>query len=172
VTDSVLPSVTALVAREPVRGSWWGHPQGGAIYSVLEALEVDEDLLLVKLVSKKLTFVHRVLWPELFAIATSGEEWQMRKLSSKAKTLLRKVTAFDTVTLSRTSAKAGRLLEERLLAHGNQFHTETGAHAKVLTSWQRLAKDRKVSFKRIRPADARAAFENLTAGKLPWSTAR
>lgn len=168
MTDAVLPSVTALVAGEPVRGSWWGHSKGREIYAVLEELEDDADLLLVKLVSKKVTFVHRALWPELFAIATSGEEWQMRRLSSDAMALLQEVGAAGTVKLSPDSAKSGRVLEERLLVHGSQIHTETGAHAKVLTSWQRLAKERRVSFARIRPADARAAFEKRTAGKLPW----
>ncbi|MDA2934727.1 hypothetical protein MYX82_10350, partial [Acidobacteria bacterium AH-259-D05] len=30
-SDAILPSVSALVAGAPVRGSWWGHPRGDAI---------------------------------------------------------------------------------------------------------------------------------------------
>jgi hypothetical protein len=172
VNDPVLPSVTRLVAGEPVRGSWWGHPKGHEIFAVLEALEDDPDLLLVKLVSKKNTFVHRALWPELFAVAASGEEWQTRKLARAAAALRKDVEAAGTVRLSREQANAGRELEERLLVHGSQIHTETGAHAKILTSWKRLAKERNVSFARIQPEDARAEIEKHTRGKLPWRDAR
>src|SRR3990172_1678201 len=76
VTDPVLPSVTGIVAGEPVSGSWWSHPRAHEIYAVLTSLEDDLGVLLVKLVSKKETFVHSSLWPQLFAIATSKEDWQ------------------------------------------------------------------------------------------------
>ena len=57
VTDPVLPSVAGIVAREPVKGSWWSHPASLAIFAVLDRLDDAEDTLLVKLVSGKQTFV-------------------------------------------------------------------------------------------------------------------
>ncbi|MFN2510299.1 MAG: hypothetical protein ABR568_02510 [Pyrinomonadaceae bacterium] len=36
--------------------------------------------------------------------------------------------------------EAARELEKRLLIHGGQLHTETGAHAKLLESWEGWAK--------------------------------
>ena len=39
--DQVLPSASAIVAGEPVRGSWWAHPMAHPIYDALNALEDD-----------------------------------------------------------------------------------------------------------------------------------
>jgi hypothetical protein len=170
VTDAVLPSVTRMVAGEPVKGSWWSHPKGRQIYSVLTRLADDPSLVLVKLVEGKLTFVHRALWPELLAVATARETWQMKGLSREAKALLAKVDSDGSVELDRKASRAARDLEERLLAYGSQVHTESGAHAKVLTSWPHWARSAKVRAWRMDPKAARAAFETKTEGTLPWQS--
>lgn len=168
VTDAVLPSVTRMVAGEPVKGSWWSHPKGRRIYSVLTELADDTSLLLVKLVEGKQTFVHRALWPELLAVATARESWQMKGLSREVKALLQKVDSDGSIELDRKTSRAARDLEDRLLAHGSQVHTETGAHAKVLTSWSRWASTARVQPGRMDPSTARAALEKKTEGELPW----
>ena len=76
LSDSAIPSLVQLVVGQPVRGSWWGHPQGHAIYALSARLGDHEDVLIVKLVGGKVTFVHRKLWPALLAVARSGEPWQ------------------------------------------------------------------------------------------------
>lgn len=180
VTDPVLPSVTAIVAGEAVSGSWWSHPRSHEIFAVLTSLEEDPDILLVKLVSKKETFVHRALWPQLFALATSGEEWQTTGLSARARALLAKVERYGAIRLDelgrsfdrKALSRAARELEERLLAHGSQVHTETGAHAKLLSSWKERARKLNVSVEGIDASSARAAFEKRTTGKLPWQRTR
>jgi hypothetical protein len=170
VTDPVLPSVTRMVAGEAVKGSWWSHPKGRLIFSVLTKLADDPSLLLVKLVEGKLTFVHRALWPELLAVATARESWQMKALSREAKALLEKVDSEGSVELDRKASRAARDLEDRLLACGSQVHTESGAHAKVLTSWARWAKTARVPRRRMDPSKARAALEKKTEGELPWTS--
>ena len=35
--DLRLPNVVALVAGEPLHGSWWSHPSGGTIFNRLNA---------------------------------------------------------------------------------------------------------------------------------------
>jgi len=50
-TDARLPSLVALVAGGPVRGSWWGHPLGHTIFATGEILHQNRDVLLVKLIS-------------------------------------------------------------------------------------------------------------------------
>ena len=55
MADPKLPSVTTLVAHEPVRGSWWGHPKSHEIFAVGEALEDHEDVLVCKLIAGKVT---------------------------------------------------------------------------------------------------------------------
>src|SRR5438093_284709 len=44
LSDARLPSIAGLVAGAPVRGSWWGHPAGQAIYQVSEALADHPDV--------------------------------------------------------------------------------------------------------------------------------
>lgn len=177
VTDPVLPSVCTLVAGGPIRGSWWAHPKAHEIYRVLEGIG-DDEALAVKLVSKKQTLVHRSLWPELFAVATSGEDWQTSGLDSKAKVLWKRVERQDTLPLDRKTADhAGgrkvlsaraRALEERLLVYATQVHTESGAHEKVLTSWTHLASGIGVRLGTVDVGAARAVFEERTPGRLPW----
>lgn len=29
-----VPSIAAAIAAGPIRGSWWGHPQGRAIFAI------------------------------------------------------------------------------------------------------------------------------------------
>lgn len=180
VTDPVLPSVTGMVAGEPVSGSWWSHPRAHEIYAVLMGLEEELGLLLVKLVSKKETFVHSSLWPQLFTIATANEDWQTTGLSARARALLAKVETYGAIRLDefgrgfdrKALGRAARELEERLLVHGDQVHTEKGAHAKLLSSWTETAKKLNFRIEATDVAKARAAFEERTPGKLPWQRTR
>lgn len=180
VTDPVLPSVTGIVAGEPVSGSWWSHPRAHEMYAVLTGLEEEHGVLRVKLVSKKETFVHRSLWPELFAVATSGEDWQTAGLSARARALLDKVEKYGAIRLDeigrgfdrKALSRAARELEEKLLVHGDQEHTQKGTHAKLLSSWKRRSEKLKVRFEGVDVASARAAFEARTTGRLPWQRTR
>src|SRR3954469_10096983 len=91
VTDKLLPSVVVSVVGEPVRGSWWGHPKSKEIYNINVRLADHADVLAVKLVSNKNTFVHRRLWSELIAIGGADEAWQLDRLNPVAKSLLETV---------------------------------------------------------------------------------
>jgi hypothetical protein len=180
VTDPLLPSVTGIVTGEAVSGSWWSHSRAREIYAVLTSLEEENGLLRAKLIAGKETFVHRSLWPQLFAVATSREDWQTRGLSARARALLAKVETYGAIRLDelgrsfdrKALSRAARELEEKLLVHGDQVHTEKGAHAKLLSSWTERAKKLNVSFEKIDVASARAAFEEKTAGRLPWQRTR
>jgi hypothetical protein len=63
------PTLTDAIAGEPIKGSWWGHPQGKRIFALLQQVCEHEDLLVCRLVDDKLTLVHRRLWPALAAAA-------------------------------------------------------------------------------------------------------
>ena len=63
------PTLTQHIAGEPIRGSWWGHPEGKHIFAVLQAVSHDPDVLVCRLVDGKVTLVHRRLWPALAAAA-------------------------------------------------------------------------------------------------------
>jgi hypothetical protein len=64
-----VPTLTDAIAGEPIKGSWWGHPQGKRIFALLQQVSEHEDVLVCRLVDDKLTLVHRRLWPALAAAA-------------------------------------------------------------------------------------------------------
>jgi hypothetical protein len=147
-------SLVEEVAGEPVRGSWWGHPAGDRIFQLATALEASPEILVVKLVGGKVTFLHRSLWPALARIARDpGRVAEVRaRLSPSAGRLLAEVDRLGEVRLDelarqpawppeRDLARAAKELEAALLAHTGSVHTERGRHAIVLRSWARALPD-------------------------------
>ena len=64
-----VPRLTEVIAGEPIKGSWWGHPKGQKIFVILEVVTESEDVLVCRLVNGKITLVHRRLWPALVRLA-------------------------------------------------------------------------------------------------------
>jgi hypothetical protein len=64
-----VPNLAEAVAGGPIRGGWWGHPKGREIFRALQALDDSPDVLSFRLVERKITFVHRRLWPALVRLA-------------------------------------------------------------------------------------------------------
>ena len=159
--DQDLPSATRLIAGEVVHGSWWGHPAGKAIFSVLQSL--GDDIREVKLVKGKVTLIHRRLWPAVLGIATSGEPWQTARLHPDAADLLERVRAegeLDSgeIDLPLGSRKSGTVvtdLERRLLLITRQVHTDKGHHARILQTWALGWPD----VDPLPPAEAKAVLE-------------
>ncbi len=75
-----LPNLAELVAGEPIRGSWWGHPKGQEIFRTAEAVCDSPDVLVCKLVQGKVTYVHRRLWPALVKLASRFRRDQLAKV--------------------------------------------------------------------------------------------
>ena len=71
-TDARLPNVCALVTGAPIRGSWWAHPRSHDIFRVSCHVAEHPDVLVIKLVSSKVTYVHRALWPYVVTIGRGG----------------------------------------------------------------------------------------------------
>jgi hypothetical protein len=67
-----VPSVAEAIAGEPIVGSWWSHPRADAIFDALSAIDDSDDIRCFKLVDRKITFVHRRLWPALACLARAG----------------------------------------------------------------------------------------------------
>ena len=173
-TDAKLPNVCALAAGEPIKGSWWAHPRSHEIFGILSALAAHPDVLVIKLVSGKDTFVHRTLWPAVAAIGVAREKWQIERLDEKARALLARVDREDEIQTSGASALA---LERALLVHASQVHTAAGFHAKILQGWQRFLNNAGLEKPAITPAGARQSLETLIdylnkrysgRGRLPW----
>ncbi len=176
--DAELPAATTLIVGDVVRGSWWAHPQNKLVYDTL--LQLDAEVLWVKLVRGKVTLVARSLWPALLSTARSREAWQLQGLSAAGRRLLGLVDAapaplrLDQVTLPAAAdapRELARQLEQRLLVHSSDVHTESGRHVKVLESWAnwQLVHD---PIELPAPADGRAMLEAAVVDwpkpRLPW----
>lgn len=176
LSDKDLPSVSGLIANEKLRGSWWSHKSAQVIFNVSEMLEDHEDVLIMKLVSGKVTFVHRALWDRIYSIGVAREEWQLKELSTAAKKLLEELDE-ENIIKSNKPGEITRELEFRLLIHAEQIHTASGAHAKVLETWPAWAKRVGFRARTKNPAAARRFLEQRLAtinnkhnarGSLPW----
>jgi hypothetical protein len=172
--DKRLPSVVTLVTGERLSSSWWSHPKGRLIFRVLDELSDHPDVLLVKLICGKDTFVHRRLWPSFLAVATSREPWQAGRLSPAARALLEEIDTSHRPILSRGAAV--RELMERMLVHGVAVHTESGRHEMAVESWSTWAIGARVAAGRSAPR-ARAVIERACEAigaepdALPWTSA-
>jgi hypothetical protein len=183
-----IPSVRELLTGRRSKGSWWADPAAQKIFNVNQALEDHPDVTIVKLISKKVTFVHRKLWLALLSASAARDEWQVKNLSKPAQLLLNEIDKDGTLftnSVKRSFATkigdAARDLELRLLIHSDQFHTESGAHAKRLETWEAWAKRVNLKGRRLNSIDARYLLEkHLDAinqtysgrGRLPWTSSR
>jgi len=172
--DASKPSLTALVAGEPIRGSWWGHPAGRRIFRVAGALEDRGDVLFVPLLSAKVMLVHRRLWPALLSVGEARAPWQTEALTPRAQALLAEVERSGRVRATGPSSKA---LARALLVHAEQVHTESGAHATELVSWDEVRRGRGLDAR----VDLEAGLQEIAsaaealgapASALPWNRRR
>ncbi len=170
--DKVLPNAVAILAGETLAGSWWSHPRAAVIFRCLSELADHPDVLQTKLVSGKVTFVYRRLWPMLLAVASAHETWQLDGLSNAAKRLFDRLEADHELLASGAPAKE---IERRLLAHGEQVHTNSGRHATRLETWEAWSKRVRCNNK-LTAEEGRRALEEavrlMGGGELPWEKSR
>lgn len=168
--DKRLPSVVGLIVGGPLAGSWWGHPKGRLVFRCLRKLVDHPDVLATRLIAGKVTYLHRRLWLAFLAVATSGEPWQLRRLPTAARKLLRDVESGKTVC---ATGKPARELQERLLVHAEEVHTESGQHDVLLRPWRTMRRSMG-RLPRLSVATAREQLERaaLAIGAqvtgLPW----
>lgn len=156
--DQKLPSVVGLMTGESMSRSWWDHPRGQQIFDCLESLE--GEAIRTKLIGGKVTFVHRRLWPALYAVGNAGEPWQTKGLSPAARSLLKKLPI-------RASGAAVKELEKRLLVRAQEVHTESGRHEIELTKWPKTSVGVDEGKKQLEEAAQRIG---ASARQLPWVT--
>ncbi len=185
LTDSSLPSLTSVVAGAPVKGSWWGHPLGNLMYNLSNEFLDSADLLSIKLINKKTTFVQKKYWSAVVAVGSAQEVWQIKKLSPECKKLFQLVKTegeiiTDNKKLKKSATEIGKLaskLEERLLICSGSIHTPSGKHVRVLKSWENEMHSRKFKWTKISYDEAIHKLEILgaeltnvynTKVKFPW----
>jgi hypothetical protein len=185
LSDSRLPSLVSLVVGAPIQGSWWGHPMGRQIYALADQLGDSAEVISTKLISGKVTFVHKKLWPQVARIGCAGEKWQTERLSGAATDLLKlvraqQVLATDSLPKTQALSKPGKAcdeLEKRLLVYTEEFHSDSGAHHKRIQTWETWSKSRNID---VAPIELQQAKEDLTkilellnfkfhaSATLPW----
>jgi hypothetical protein len=168
--DKSLPNIVTLLTGDTLTGSWWKHPKGRTIFQCLVHLSGHPEVLFVKLISGKVTLVHQRLWPEILAVATGHEPWQLKDLPREALQLYKEVEKRGEVLASGPCAKQ---LERRLLVHGQQEHTDAGHHETRLETWSIWAQ--RVSCKSVlSPQEGQEILREAvlaiggTGGELPW----
>lgn len=185
-TDQAFPSLATTVVGGPISGSWWAHPMANEVYLMSRELARHREVLVLKLLSGKSTYVHARLWPSLIAIATAREAWQLDGLHPYALALLDAAEERGRMTIdefdgSRSRKETGayaRALEARLLVSGDDVHRPSGAHVKRIETWEHWAW--RTGFPESvlpAPEEARREFDSIVARlngnfsaevKLPW----
>lgn len=169
LSDPTLPSLVATIAGEPVSGTWWSHPQGNLMFNISNELADDHEILAVKFINKKITYLDSRHWDAFFAIAMSQAEWQLKRLPPDSKRLYDKILEnkelrADDTSFKKSPAEIGKIaskLEERLLLFSDNVHTESGKYVRIFKSWQQFAKDRKMKVKKMKYEEALTHFEKL-----------
>lgn len=64
-----VPTLTHQIVGERIRGSWWSHPASHHIYAVLSSVRDSADVLVFRLISGKITYVHHRMWAGLVRLA-------------------------------------------------------------------------------------------------------
>ena len=128
-------SLASEIAGTPVRGSWWGHAKGRLIFQISEALADHPDVLVLKLVEDKVTFVHRALWPALYRRGTDAARLRvtLTGVSARAAALYGKVQKAGSLRIEKADKDAATELEGIVIVA--QEHGEKGAHVTVVRSW-------------------------------------
>jgi hypothetical protein len=159
-------AIEILTGQFP-RGSWWSHPQANDIYDILTTVEQHPDVLMAKLLSGKVTMVHRTLWPALLTVAGAREPWQTEGLPAVVAEWLAAHDQAEAAgaALPPASRTVTKEIEARLLAHGESVHTASGKHETQLESWRSWAG--RVGQAWPAPADAAA----VAAAKLAIESA-
>jgi hypothetical protein len=141
-------SLAEQVAGRPVRGSWVDDPAGERILAIAIGLERSPEVLVLKLVGGKVTFVHAALWPALVRVARDPDRAAriVPNLSPAAARLYDEVERTGEAHLDvlgrqnswppeRDLARAAKELEAGLLAHLTTSEVERGRQAVVVRSW-------------------------------------
>lgn len=179
--DNFFPSIVNIIAKEPIKGSWWGHAKGKIIYNVANEVEDHSDVLKLKLVAGKSTYVHRLLWDALFSILTQPISRQVNSLSPGAKKLLshlQKKACLRADEIDQANVTAFiKELDLALLIRTESIHTDSGKHIKQMETWSHFLTRRGICFSATPVALAKEKIESAVASVtgncdkpylLPW----
>lgn len=177
LVDNRQPSLVTILTGEKLKGSWFGHPLGKVIYNTSNNLSAYKNLLVMKLIDGKYTYIAPELRDAAYSLGTYIDDWQEKKLTSSARKLLSALEKKGSLPVDAKNKSDAALLEKLLLANGEQEHTDSGKHVKILLSWKQTARKLGHKVKKVPIEEARRAWENhiwsfnkkhRAAFRLPW----
>jgi hypothetical protein len=80
---ATIASLAEAIAGEPLRGNWWSHPKGRAIFRLTRTVRESPDVLVCRLVDGKISFAHARLWPALVRLAERFGPARLARLGEK-----------------------------------------------------------------------------------------
>jgi len=113
-----IPSLAQAIAGGPLRGGWWSHPKGRAIFAATRAVRDSADVLVCRLIEGKITFVHSRIWPALVRLADrfpAAALERVREVHSKTGAHRLENIAFPQWVPAETAIKAKNLSEAQAL---------------------------------------------------------
>ena len=75
-----VPSLVQAIIGGNIKGSWWAHPRGKEIFQITRAVRDSNQIFVCRLISLKVTLVHRRLWPALVRCAAHFRTDQISQL--------------------------------------------------------------------------------------------
>jgi hypothetical protein len=140
-----VPSLAAVTAGAPVRGSWWSHPKSHEIFAVTRAVRDSNDVLVCRLIDGKITFVHRRLWPALVRAAGRlplARLSQLREVHTTSGRHVTKEVPFPDWVPPSVQVAARTLSEKAALAAFAWIEKRNANRKGVVRSWPTSARTR------------------------------
>ena len=107
-----VPSLAEAIAGKPIRGSWWSHPKGKAIFAATRAVREAPDVLVCRVVDGKISFAHERMWPALVKLAAEfppKDLARIRETHTESGAHRVENVAFPNWVSAKTSADAERM---------------------------------------------------------------
>ena len=64
-----VPNLAEAVAKTPIRGNWWTHPDGREIFRATRMARSCDRIIVCRLVEGKVTYIDRRLWSAVVRLA-------------------------------------------------------------------------------------------------------
>jgi hypothetical protein len=77
-----VPTFVDFVAGERVTG-WWSHPLGRSIFPLTRFIRDSPDVLICRVIDRKVTYVHRRVWPALVKLSSRFNKLDLAWIQEK-----------------------------------------------------------------------------------------
>lgn len=109
-----VPNLAEAIAQSPIHGSWWSHPEGKRIFWATRRVRDSQHILVCRLITGKVTYVHERLWPAVIRLSKHFKKGALDSIheehSAMGKHLLKTVSFPKWVPLN--TLKASKALSE------------------------------------------------------------